>query len=119
MRSGWGSFLVSWLRERSLELDTQKSEIVLLTRKRINTIVPVNIADVTIERKTSVKYLGIWLDNKLSFAEHIRQACEKASRVAATLSWLMANVGGPKPSRLRLLMPVIHSILLNGAEVCA
>ena len=62
--------------EHSLQLATQKFEIVLLTRKGINTIVPVNIADMTIETKTSVKYLGLWFDNKLSFAEHIKQACE-------------------------------------------
>ena len=75
--------IISWLREHSLQLTTQKSEIVLLTGKRINTIIPVNIAEVTIETKASVKYLGLWLDNKLSLVEHIRQACEKASRVAA------------------------------------
>ena len=111
--------ILSWLKGHSLQLATQKSEIVLLTRKRINTIVPVNIADVTIETKASVKYLGLWLDNKLSFVEHIRQACEKASRVAATLSWLMANVGGPKPSRRRLLLSVVNSSLLYGAEMLA
>ena len=111
--------ILNWLREHSLQLTTQKSEIVLLTRKRIDTIAPVRIVDVTIETKKAVKYLGLWLDNKLSFYEHIRQTSEKASKVAATLSWLMANVGGPKPSRRRLLMSVVHSILLYGAEVWA
>ena len=77
------------------------------------------IVDVTIETKKVVKYLGLLLDNKLSFYEHIRQASEKASKVAATLSWLMANVGGPKPSSRKLLMSVVHSILLYGAEVWA
>ena len=77
------------------------------------------IVGVTIEIKKAVKYLGLWLDNKLSFYDHIRQASEKASKVAATLNWLMANVGGPKPSRRKLLMSVVHSILLYGAEVWA
>ena len=53
------------------------------------------------------------------FYEHIRQASEKASKVAATLSWLMANVGGPKPSRRKLLMSDVYSILLYGAVVLA
>ena len=65
-------YILSWLREHSLQLATQKSELVLLTRKWINTIVPVNIADVTIETKTFVKYLGLWLDNTLIFVKHIR-----------------------------------------------
>ena len=92
---------------------------ILLTRKRIHTIVTVRIVNVTIETKKAVKYLGLWLDNKLIFSEHIRQASEKASKLAVTLSWLMANVGGPKPSRRKLLMSVVHSILLYGAEVWA
>ena len=91
--------ILNWLREHSLPLATHKSQIVLLTRKMIDTIVPVRIVDVTIETKRAVKYLGLWLDNKLSFYENIRQASEKASKVTATLSWLMANVGGPKRSR--------------------
>ena len=78
--------ILNWLREHSLQLATQNSEIVLLTRKWIDTIVPVRIVDVTIETKKAVKYLGLWLDNKLSFYEHIRQTSEKASKVAATLS---------------------------------
>ena len=53
--------ILNWLREHSLQLATQKSEIVLLTRKRIDTIVPVRIVDVTIETKKAVKYLGLWL----------------------------------------------------------
>ena len=56
------------------------------------------IIDVTIETKKAVKYLWLRLDNKLNFYEHIRQASEKASSVAATLSWLMANVDGSKPN---------------------
>ena len=74
--------ILNWLREHSLQLATHKSEVVLLKWKRIDTIVPVRIVDVSIESKKAVKYLGLWLDNKLSFYEHIRQASEKASKVA-------------------------------------
>ena len=91
-----------------MQLAIHKSEVLLLTRKMIYTIVLVRIVDVTIEIKKAIKFLGLWLDNKLSFYEHIRQASEKASKVAATLSWLMANVGEPKPSRRKLLMSVVH-----------
>ena len=92
----WQWRILNWLREHSLQLASHKSEVVLLTGKRIHTIVPVRIVDVAVETKKAVKYLGLWLDNKLSFYEHIRQASEKASKVAATLSWLMANVGQTK-----------------------
>ena len=77
------------------------------------------IVDVTMETKKAVKYLELWLDNKLSFYEYIRQTSEKTSKVAATLSWLMANVSGPKLSRRRPLMSAVHSILLYGTEVWA
>ena len=50
--------ILNWLREHSLRLATHKFEVGLLTWKRIDTIVPVRIADVTIEIKKAIKYLG-------------------------------------------------------------
>ena len=45
--------------------------------------------------------------------------CPRSPSIAEFLSWLVANVGEPKPSRRRLLMSFVHSILLYGADVWA
>lgn len=65
----------------------------------------------------SAKYLGVFLDNKLTYGVHLRTACEKASAVTKSLSRLMANLGGPSPAKRRLLMLTVQSVLLYGAEI--
>ena len=61
--------------------------------------------------------LGLTIDTKLTFAEHLRKATEKASIRIGQLSRLMANTPGTRPQAKRLLMSTIHSIRLYGAEV--
>ena len=56
---------------------------------------------------------------KLTFWEQIKDASNKAATVMTNLSRLMANVGGPKPGKRRLLMSVTQNILQYGAEIWA
>ena len=73
-----------------LQLAIPKTEIVLLTRRRVSTDIEVNVDDGgnphTIRTKTAVKYLGVRLDNKLNFGEHFQRSCERAASVASSLS---------------------------------
>ena len=71
----------------------------------------------TIRTKTAVKYLGVLLDNKLTFGE--QRAREKAATITSSLSRLMANIGGPKTGKRKLLMSVVNSVLLYESEVWA
>lgn len=109
----------TWVGDHGLSLATEKTEIVLLTRRRIPTNIQVNVGEEPILAKRAVKYLGVRLDTKLSYWEQIRTASEKAAKITTMLSRLMANVGGPSASKRRLLMSVTHSILLYGCEIWA
>lgn len=112
-----------WMSDHGLRLAVPKTEIVLLTRRRVDTIFDVSFDDggnpLMIQTKPSVKYLGVFLDNKLTYNRQFQQACEKAGRVTKSLSWLMTNIGGPRSGKRRLLMTTVNSILLYGAEVWA
>lgn len=111
----------AWMEEHGLRLAHAKTEIVILSGRRdIPTVQPIPIGPGTVvESKPSAVYLGVTIDRKLTFAEHIRKASEKASSKVAQLSRLMANTRGPRPAVRRLLMSTTHSILLYGAEVWA
>ena len=50
MRRGY-----SWLENRWLELATAKAEIVLLTKKHINTLCPFRVGDMTVQARNAVK----------------------------------------------------------------
>lgn len=108
-----------WMTEHGLTLALDKTEVLMLTRRRVPTIIPVFVGTEHTETRGEVKYLGITLDTKLTFWPHIKRTAERAAAKVASLTRLMANTHGPKPSTRRLLMSTAHSILLYGAEVWA
>ncbi len=108
-----------WMNEHSLSLAEAKTQIVVFTRKRIQTSVTLRVGETDIQTASSVKYLGVILDTKLSYWPHIQRAADKAAEATKALSRLMANTNGPKCSKRRLLMSVMTSILLYGAEIWA
>lgn len=106
-----------WMREHGLSLAAAKTDIVILTKRRIEKILPIMVGDERVLTKPAVKYLGVIIDSKLNFGEHIRRAAEKAASQTASLSRIMANTHGPTTCKRRLLMNTVQSILLYGAEV--
>ncbi|XP_035741852.1 uncharacterized protein LOC118450897 [Vespa mandarinia] len=111
--------VISCTEDHGLFLAGQKTEIVLITKKRNNTLRSYILGDTAFQTKSAVKYLGVLLDNKLSYGEYILRAAVKAAKVVASLGTLMANVNGPRPGRRRLLMRVAQALMLYGAEVWA
>jgi hypothetical protein len=59
-------------------------------------------------------YLGITIDKTLLYKSHISKTAMKGDKIITQLSRLMPNIGGPKSSRRKLLVFVVHSILLYG-----
>ena len=56
----------------------------------------------------SIKYLGVQLDRRLRFGEHLQIATAKAIQCGASLARLMANIGGSKEAKRRLVTSVVH-----------
>lgn len=112
--------VASWLDEHQLKLTYQKTEMVVLTRQRwFPEPFRINIDGLTLTSTKSARYLGVRLDTKLTFREHLDIACAKASKTASSLSRIMANTIGPRTKKRKALLEVIHSVLLYGAEIWA
>lgn len=109
----------NWMESHGLTLALGKTEVVVLTKKRIPTVIPVRVGDEVVESKAAVKYLGVMIDSKMTFFEQIKRTADKAAKGVMSLSRLMANIGGPRSSRRRLLMAAVQSVLLYGSEVWA
>ncbi|KAG8239142.1 hypothetical protein J437_LFUL018553 [Ladona fulva] len=58
-------------------------------------------------------------DSKLSFWPQIKKSSDKVAATTVSLSRLMVNVVGPKQCKRKLLMAVVESQLLYGAEIWA
>lgn len=104
-----------WMKSRGLTLAEQKTEAVLITRRRKFEPPSLELNNFEIPLRDCIKYLGVWIDKRWSFRTHAIEAAKKADRVGAALQRLMPNIGGPRPDRRALLSSVVHSILLYGA----
>lgn len=109
-----------WLKDRYLQLAIQKTEMVVMTRQRwFELPFTIQVDNIGITSVKSARYVGVHLDEKLTFWKHITAACEKASSAVAGLSRILLNTAGPRSSKRKVLLGVIHSILLYGAEIWA
>ncbi len=111
------SIVKNWLESVGLELAEHKTEAVLISSRKKRDTVSFKVGNHVIKSKESIKYLGVMLDDRLSFKSHINYTCGKASRVYSALSNMLPNIGGPRSSRRLLLSRVVSSVLLYGAPI--
>ena len=101
-----------WMKEHGLKLAQEKSEAVLVTKRR-NFEYPKLVLDgYTIQFQDSIRYLGLWIDRHSNFKDHIKRTSTKAGNEGTALQQLMPNVGGPKQGSRALLSTVVNSLLL-------
>ena len=99
--------LVNWLKNSNrLALNVSKTNFVIFSAKS-KPLKPVTIIinRKAIEQKDYVKYLGILIDSKLSFKQHITAITKKMSRDIAVLCKLRHYVSK------RILIMMYHSLI--------
>lgn len=109
----------SWMSVNGLSLAPEKSKCVVLTKKRSYRSPEIVVNGYTFPVKRTVHYLVVHLDTRLSVVEHDHIVSAWAKAAPTALGRLMPNDGGPSQSKRQLLMSVVHSRLLYGAQVLA
>ena len=71
--------LADWFYANKLSLNVGKTNYVLFTRKTVITNLDIKIGEINIERKSHVKFLGLLVDEKLEWSEHIKYCTSKLS----------------------------------------
>ena len=78
-----------WLRANKLSLNYNKTNFMLLTSRKHNPASSkVTINNHIISPEDNLNYLGVFLDNKLSWKPHVQQVKTHLSRVCGILSKL-------------------------------
>ena len=95
------STLIKWFRDNYFQLNAGKCH--LLISKHCKEI-SINIEEEVIECSSSVKLLGVTIDNKLNFDEHVTKLCKKASQNIHALARISNYMSQDK---LRILMKAI------------
>ena len=107
----------NWLSDHGFSLAVEKTEAVLIARTKKRVYATFTVNDEKIKTKYTIKYLGVTIDTRMSFKDHLRNAGLKASKVARALAGVMPNIGGPKQPRRLLLASVVYSVILYGAPI--
>ena len=104
--------LNKWLISNKLTLNTAKTEFMLIeSRQKLNTLSSqpeVSIDNVPIEKVTSVKSLGIFIDENLQWQTHIDKLSKK----------IASGIGAVKVFRDFVPTPTLHNALIQSQFDC-
>ena len=77
-----------WLITNSLTLNARKSYYIVFSLKKVPDDLRVTIGNHVLDRKTQGKFLGVILDEKLQFTDHINYLTNKISKLTGLMSKL-------------------------------
>lgn len=107
-----------WMEERMLKLAPMKTEAALLIgRKKCRRDLQIVHGGHTVPLKKEVKYLGVILDQGMTFSQHVRYASAKAEKTVSALVKLMPRTWGAGEEKRRLLATVADSTVTYASPV--
>ena len=84
---------IDWFKINDMIVNPDKFQAMILSTDKKENKYDLNINSSTITSETSVTLLGIKIDNKLNFAEHVSGICRKASNQLNAISRIQNYIG--------------------------
>ena len=107
--------LQTWEANNKMEFHPQKCQVMSITNKTKPLNHTYNIHDTPLQPTKTAKYLGITIDNKLTFNNHISEISSKAS---STLAFISRNFYKcPIKTKQQCIKTLVHPILNYGASI--
>jgi len=104
--------ITTWVEANKLSLNLQKTQYLVISNSKSNIQLNVKVRDVVINRVPSAKLLGIILDDKLSFKNHINSIVSKLSSISYALLKIKHFV--PKSILKKIYHGLVYPHLLYG-----
>jgi len=116
--------VLSWGTAHGLQFSAPKTQAIVFHNRRGKgckfTKPKIYMNGEEIEYSENVKYLGIWLNQRLSWTHHIKQVQQKAIKATMTLSRMAKSIWGMRPEvAWWTYTSMVRPILLYGAIVWA
>ena len=113
--------VIDCIEALGLKISSSKTEALLFhsPRKGPPRGATIRIRGQEVEVRATMKYLGLILDGRWSFASHFAQLGPKLVSTAGALGRLLPNIGGPDSPCRQLYVGVLRSMALYGAPVWA
>ena len=113
---------ILWGKKNVVTFETGKTEAILLSRSRRHwkdkTRESILVDDCRVGyNRGATRWLGIWIDSRLSFRENTEKATARARKAETRLSSFMRRNGVPPLSARHLQEAIVGSTLMYGSEV--
>jgi len=110
--------LENWGRNWLLDFNANKTKLIRFSRLRKTRRMELCFKGSNLEENNSIKYLGLILDSKLLFSEHISYVKSKAARRIQKIRILSSSLYGSAPIVTRtMVMACVIPVLFYGAEI--
>jgi hypothetical protein len=111
--------LCNWLNANMISLNASKTELLIFhhQRRQIDYDIKIKIGGKRLFPSSSVKYLGVYIDSRLTWQTHIDFVCKKLTRANGALCKLRHFVN--RETLLTLYFSLFHSHLSYSTEVWA
>lgn len=107
--------VMCWMEVTGLELAMDKTEVIMLTNRNKHNSMAIKCRGHTFLLAKHVKYLGVFLDQRLHFNEQGEHAAARAGEACRQLTHILPNLRGPRQKTRRVLSTVVTSRMLYGA----
>lgn len=109
--------MARWGVANGVSFDPKKTEVMHFSRSKLRIAPAIRHGDFVKHPESALRWLGIWLDSRLSFRIHVGKWAAKAQAVAYRLRGLTNTKHGPLPSAVRsAVRACVESVLLYGAS---
>uniref|UniRef100_A0A8C2BUC3 Reverse transcriptase domain-containing protein n=1 Tax=Cyprinus carpio TaxID=7962 RepID=A0A8C2BUC3_CYPCA len=107
-----------WAFEWGFHLSVEKTQVICFSKKRNNPNVELKLYGQLLKQVNTIRYLGVWLDVKLTFKEHIQKMLEKCKKGNNVLKCLTGYKWGASGTSLkRIYIALIRSVFDYGCIV--
>ena len=90
-----------WCEANGLKLNAIKTQIIIFSRKHNHLLPrPIKLHGIDIEFCKTVKYLGITLDNKLNWQQHIHNTTDKCTKILFATRKMIGDRWGLTPDKI-------------------
>jgi len=114
---GW-AVCDEWARARGMAFEPAKSSLIHFCRTRTPRPEQVQLGPIRIAPSEAESFLGIILNRKLRFTQHMQHVQNRLRTQKLALSYIISKTWGPSVLRaLIVYKAVIRSVLLYGASV--
>ena len=101
--------MTKWFADNSMKANVDKFQGIILSGGRNNTAIQVSSDDVDIAFVEKIDVLGVCIDGKLNFNEHVCRICSKASAQISALQRLTGLVDYPSRKAIYMYTSFIAS----------